>query len=482
MPPHARRSAVYMDWTKINDVGDDNLLVCLQRDHIIALMGITEYLRWKPRWTNPGAASWPEFTDFADAIDSRLMNMNCLQFRPSPTDVCIMEVSYDSGDTWATMFDFGLCLAPLRDDISDQIETKGDELLQALDDLYDETPGSISEDVVYDATSDDDFRDFALCNALQVIVPAMCQAELNRREEEAEIWSEVGDALRAIGEIALGFGQVYITIGAGIASAWLEFASANWQSLSDTVLNDTDAQELVACCMYDAMKGVTPSQTSFEESLDNCGFTGGTFAAQIAGAIAPMLESLGFYLSFLDTWGKLFEYAEAGLIDSCPCPETFCSLQDWTIDDGGWVKEPAHQGAGVWSAAGWGYEDITTDPGERRRSVRIEYPFTLAAVTKVSVICDFDIYEAQFPVNSAAIILMTEEVGNRTDVVTYLRDDAPEGNDITIEWEGAALDMDCIRVFFRSSRDSSSPYDFGGTILLKSIEICGDGTKPPELP
>lgn len=168
----------------------------------------------------------------------------------------------------------------------------------------------------------------------------------------------------------------------------------------------------------------------------------------------------------------------------CSGCETWCSSADLTLIDGGWIPDPVSNAAGVWTdGVGWESTDIIAASSHAWRAVRIEQSFTNTPVNKLSVVCDFDIDEAKFDENNPAIIFITEDSSSRTDVVSYLRDDAPQGTDITIEWEGSALDMDYIKLFFRSSLDSEAPYDqYGGTITLKSVQICGTGTKPPELP
>lgn len=160
----------------------------------------------------------------------------------------------------------------------------------------------------------------------------------------------------------------------------------------------------------------------------------------------------------------------------------WCILHDWTTGAEGWAKAAHVNGAGILGGSGWVHEDIINGfTGiERRRTVMIEQSFTASKVTGLDVLCDFTI--ANFEDNVAAIIFITELSTVRTDVYTKVRDDAPQGTDINVAWvDAAGQDMDHIRLFFRSSRDTTSPYAFGGNILLKEIEICGDAPRPPEL-
>lgn len=162
-----------------------------------------------------------------------------------------------------------------------------------------------------------------------------------------------------------------------------------------------------------------------------------------------------------------------------PCGPDWCITNDWTIDAQDWATgglEPA----GVLIGAGWQHTDIITATNERRRSVQIEKAFTSADVTKIDLLMDHT--QGNFDSNSTALIIVTEDSTVRTDVYTLLRDDMSDGDDQNIVWDDASgQQMDYIRLFVRSSRDTSSPYVFGGNILFKSVEICGYDPEPGDL-
>jgi len=163
-----------------------------------------------------------------------------------------------------------------------------------------------------------------------------------------------------------------------------------------------------------------------------------------------------------------------------PCGPDWCITHDWTIDAQGWTVVTTPQAAGVLIGTGWQHTDIITPSDERRRSVRIEKAFTSALVTKIDLLLDHT--QGLFHDNTGAFIYVTELSTVITNVYTLLRDDMTDGNDQQITWQdGAGQQMDELEIFIRSSKDITVPYAYGGNILLKSIEICGNDPEPGDL-
>jgi len=472
----SRNKVLTINWDGIQEISDSLACFCLTKQQATTLLGLTPYLRWLTRWDTEGILTQTELDNFVDDLEYRLLQMNCIQYRQSPINPCQWEISYDEGQTWALLFDMELCLAPLLADIGDLVTTESERILKELHEKYTGTAQSISDKLVYDASGNDVFRNDSLCALTRIIVPAMCQAELQRRDEQAEVWSEVGDILRSIGQVALAFGQTYITLGTGIASAFLEFASVAWQGVSDIVLQDETAQGLVACCMYNSLKGSTITESAFSQSLQNCNFTFGTYESQIAGAIEPMLDSLDFYLSFLQQWADMYDFAKAGFLSDCPCEPDWCHTFDFSIDDGGFIVDNDYlNNPGLYApATAWIPTDTSDDDGHLNRSVGISR--ALGGEFNVTrVIMTFDYSRGQFDsgiLNAWAIADADEAV---LTAVSF--DNATNGNGQSLEWNGD-IDSDKIRILLRTSKDEDAPYNVTGSALLLSVEICGNGTEP----
>lgn len=258
------------------------------------------------------------------------------QLRQNPEVPCWLEQSFDGGDTWQFVFDYSLCQPALT------VPTDQTKYLDDYIDFigaYDDDPLSLAPDMEYDETDTDLIRDLALCQALTDAVAVMCALELKRREQLA-----LGAALGAIILTMIGSVLVVTTFGIGsflyvaFATALVEAFSALWSGLSEELLNDTDTQAIVACCMYDSLKGATITKSNFEDSLSGCDFAGGSPEAQLAGAIAGTITADGIFPSFVSGLEKAFKYASLGIAE-CPCIEPVVITYDFTIDDQGFTSD-----------------------------------------------------------------------------------------------------------------------------------------------
>ncbi len=132
------------------------------------VIGLVSWLAETPVWKD---ASDPSF----DALQEIMRFMIGYepppqpQLRQSPLDNCILEISYDDGQSWSTAFDYSLCLAEESANIEELLQQQTNELLEAINDLYDGTPESVAPDLTY-GDADDGFRDDLLCLVLEVMV------------------------------------------------------------------------------------------------------------------------------------------------------------------------------------------------------------------------------------------------------------------------------------------------------------------------
>ncbi len=151
-----------------------------------------------------------------------------------------------------------------------------------------------------------------LCLATQRFVEAVCRGELQRRQVGA-----VGvDALLAVIGVGLAFAAAPAAALAGLALAALGAGVGAFDLLSEAVLEDTDAQEAVACCLFAAIQEQGVSEESLLYGLDRCCFSAGSAEAQLAGAIAPAIAYA--YEAFVDFIAEAYQDA---LSYDCPCTE-----------------------------------------------------------------------------------------------------------------------------------------------------------------
>ncbi len=404
------------------------------------------------------------------------------KLRQSPTDNCILEISYNDGETWSTAFDYSLCLQPLVDDMMETMNAVGNQILQELLDAYDQTAGSVAPNTVYDASSDDPYRDQALCLALQVMVSAMCAAELDRQINERDFWQRIPDFLRTVALVSIASGQLYITLGIALGIAVAQLALALWDNLSTAILTDTDAQEQVACAMYFKLKGSTPTETRWEDCLDYPPFSPVTNAAYIANAIRPMLDDLGLYIAFINHWSQLFTFAKSGLLDACSCVDP-----GWTVlffDGAGmppnWIinhPDPAYNIAQYEPTGDYLYAEDT--PSHSQSSSFAELEWTIAGTTTIEWMT-YDIHMFNEPPfnPSGQQFWFWDDTPTQID---YFNSPGHQGADYqaTITYEpGTPLsDVQKIRIQARVFQDQDNRET---EIRITEIRIHGTGTIPPE--
>ena len=319
------------------DTIDPAETVCFQihipksQNHIAAFFGNLEALARAWNWDDAyGDGSnvayvWRRVID--DAIACFREDSCCMPIlRANPTNQCIIEQSYDCGQTWVTLVDFLTCVESATQPLFD---AQADRILDELLDRFDGTAQSIDDRLAYDGSDDDIWRDYALCNALEIWVKAMAEAEINRRDANAEIWDSVADTLLAVAGISLAIpipGARLFAAGASLVSAFIRVAGPAWDAVNILALQDTSALEAVACSMYRDMRGQTPTQSVFAAALNTPDFSQVSFAGLVAAAIQPMLSEIYVYVGFLDLWAGLLDYAQGGFIDSCDCPDI-----GWTV-------------------------------------------------------------------------------------------------------------------------------------------------------
>lgn len=157
----------------------------------------------------------------------------------------------------------------------------------------------------------------------------------------------------------------------------------------------------------------------------------------------------------------------------------WCSTEDFTTGALNWIQT-AQYGAGIITVNGWQYTDVVINGNEARRSIFIEKSFDATNITSIDA--NINMILGNMEGNNVTIVIRTFLLGVETIVVQFKRDNFIYGNDVHALWSGSKT-ADKISVFFRSSRDTQSPYDtFGGDILLMNVKICGDGIQPPQFP
>lgn len=164
--------------------------------------------------------------------------------------------------------------------------------------------------------------------------------------------------------------------------------------------------------------------------------------------------------------------------DECPCDDTWCHLFDFSIDNQEWtVVNSGGWNSGTYQlGTGWRFQDtINTvqNPDTANRLVYIRRAMAATTITKITMTYDFVGSTYDSTALDALIIALNGAVK-----VSTTRAAMVDGSNIEVVWEGTQGGVADITVWLRSSRDTSSPYTYGGDALIRSVQLEGTGNNP----
>jgi len=422
---------------------------------------------------------WRDLID--EAVECFRQDSCCMPIlRPNPTDACLIEQSYDCGDTWETLVDLNECVTAAVQPISD---AQGDRILQELLDKYDGTAASISSRLVYDAGPDDAHRDVALCNALELFVDAMADLEIDRRAQSEQYWEEVPETLVSIAAVLWIMpvpGARFLAIGAALVAAFIQVGNPVWNLLTLAMLQNEDARELVSCSMYNAMKGATPTFSAFQSSLDFPLYVPFSDADFIGNAVKVMIQELEIYITFLQLWADIYPFAKGGFIDTCGCPDPGWTVKflngagrppNWAI-----VSNPPYDDA-TYNSPG-DYWFATDTPSEPVSSVFCNIEFEIAGTfTFEWAFMSIDLQTTSGDANPTGQKFdLYDDLGAL--IVTHSEPGYTAGNTpAVVAWEAQHTDVQKVRLhakLFEPNNGETTRAE------IRDIRIHGSGTIPPE--
>lgn len=246
--------------------------------------------------------------------------------RQSDTNRLILEQSLDNGENWQIAFDYGVLLQSQRDTTyqKNELSRVYNEILEQ----YAYTIASVAPKAVYgasgvDGVGGDVWRDTALCVSLREVINLCCEIEIERRKTVTFFSSiltgalSIASAVIAAGILVLSAGTL-LPIALAVSSAVVGAGASFFAALSNAVLNNADARELIACCAYNTLKGQDLTQANLVNSLNACGFVALSDAAQLAGAIEYVLAQDDVYVTLLYSIEKNYNFVKLGL-SQCDC-------------------------------------------------------------------------------------------------------------------------------------------------------------------
>ena len=310
-----------------NALSTETCLVCLTNQEVYLLGQALRQMTWETRWIVGDGDTLPDIDAISSSLEVKLMTCNAFQLRMSPTVSCQVEQSFDGGATWVDAFNLYDCIADTVQPIADSL---GDNLLTELMDKWDGTAESVAKNLTYDASGDDVYRDIALCTALEIFIDGLCEAEIQRRTNNAEIWEDLAPL---IGSIAVSVALFPIP-GARLAALGLAWVAVHWATglavwagLSLAILNDETMREQTACVMYEALNGATPTFSKFQTSLDDHDYFFALPVVEMINACKPFVNELEVFVTFLQIWDSIYPMAKSGFLDSCGCPD-----EGWKVE------------------------------------------------------------------------------------------------------------------------------------------------------
>lgn len=367
--PSGSWKAIQHDYSELIEQPSDVEYFALSKRHQWLLLSLSEYAKWITRWFSSNGET-PIDTDSLSAIVDdmiyRLMSpiggemMTSFQLRQNEEAPCLLEQSFDNGETWSLAFDYSLCQQYSILDYNIERSIVNQENARRSE-LYDGTPESINENCP------EDFTGAALCSAVKHYVEIQVLDTLNRYRVAAAL------AAAAVGFLGLGAGVLGWVIG-GIVVGLVGYELSQIEAAAA----DRDALNDVICALVDELEGIAVTEANFVAGITALAAMSGN-AATVVAILKGNKGNQVNYLWFVDLLGEAFVATSTGY-DDCPCSPEWCWNFDFTADNGGWsnASSPAY---GVYSSGvGW----IGTKVGSVY-SAYLKRAFASRLITKVYI-------------------------------------------------------------------------------------------------
>ncbi len=237
-----------------------------------------------------------------------------------------LEYSLDK-ITWGLAYDFGhlACIDP-------EAATQHADIVTTWAG-YDGTAASIGPDLVFDTTSQDYYRDIALCLAMDSIF-SMYERMIHLAAFEWPL-----NILQAAAQAAAqGFASAQPLLAYNVASAWRVSEAAKMFGLTIAQELSEGPPELseaalaqIKCCAYNNLKGATPTFTAFYDAFDpaSCAFAAPDSPEEKAlEALQRAIQrDIQIYLGFLTIAQALYDLL--GVDASCECDDRWVHTWDF---------------------------------------------------------------------------------------------------------------------------------------------------------
>jgi hypothetical protein len=259
-------------------------------------------------------------------------NIACVEdimylLRQSPGDPCVLEQSTDNGLSWTTAFDYRRCFAARRTFTEPELQSiivNAQVDVETLVNIYQDNPINVFTDGTFDQGPDDEFRNGAMCYALNLLIVDLSQMAADRMDNGTD-WRDVARfvavAVKTVGEVILSFAGTTLlsakpewffatAIAIGVADWAIGFIDANDREPDLAPLLSSDVQQALICCAMDVLQGNTPSIGLFSSIFTGCSVP--DMNADTLELLEYLTENEGVYLSFLQMCQTSFEALDGG--------------------------------------------------------------------------------------------------------------------------------------------------------------------------
>ena len=488
MPKPSTWWVVEFDWDELDNLDDEvQQSICLTEMEAAILKALLAPYYHAKRWHNLGI-SFDALQAKVAHIDNQL-DGGCAMFRlrQNPDVSCLLEQSFDGGDTWSLAFDYALCRA--SDVVSIQNTWNVANTWNIDNDIiYDGDIINIYPPWEYTGGDDDADNDAALCAAIHAWVDMICDATISTIvnensdiEDQVEFWTTLTAAMGTAALVTAAFGIYPATglfAGTGLVlSAVGVFAAGAWQMEDPAPYRNETARDAVVCAFYGALAGETPTFSAWSDALSSA----------LSGDAEDIREVVHAYnqaeMGFVNWMGFFADMIAIGVGEiGNECDECSDFTHYWPIDTvsgsdphttynmdaPAWTIELGSYSAGVGviaeNSAGppckrWSAIELDWSPSRTLTRIRFDYYWEEGQID------DWGAQAAQIKINDVQVAAWTfAEVQGNTNK----------------QWTGSVAGGSTVKVVLSCSIKSGGGCAYGGEATIERVVIEGVGTCPFE--
>jgi len=330
------------------------LCVSFNENWLPYILGALEPLRWTDKYQGDEATRTLAARRAENLIYLFMSAIPCegdeMRLRQKPGSPCVMQASYDTGNTWVDVFDYAACFGSInkQNPPADYVLTYNNyqQYISEARAIYSGNPDNLTPQGSVEVDSNN--LNKPICVAARSVVLAAAaigieearNAESSRQDLYTIVTAGLGAAALIGGAVAafpviagsIGISAALggkLAFGMGMASVAMPLAGL-FDNADVSLFENESAIQDVTCCMINALNDSIPTEVQFRQSLDNCSLSGDS--EELRFIVREIIQHPDIYLHFLIEIEGAYQGATNSGIDlgTCPC-DSWC--QYW-LDDG----------------------------------------------------------------------------------------------------------------------------------------------------